>query len=555
MRILIEGEQYPIELLEELLGHQHFYITKKDKGIINYVGYLHDLVHGEVIYLLPKVFYWNRLIFGKYTLESLSNFPVELSAKHDKQYIWVRQLLVVFYKSLTEFKRRHQDTVIVEPIQSLELNSNLGNQEYTYLDLMLSFLNFYKKNKNHIQYRHIEQTTQHIKHPKWAKTIRKTIPLMKHRQEPIYTNVKNRKKVKNNEEELLTIFFSILNHFKTSHDLTITINPIYSIYKGKKFEWLQNNGLKVLRRIKYKYFSDQLRRTYQLCELYLSKTDQSNVKRKQTEFIAVRNYNIVFEDMVDKLFTDEQGQKIQQLKNNRDGKIIDHLYKYQSLIDDSHVFYIGDSKYYKSDNTASKTSVYKQFTYAKNVIQFNIDLFHEGKSLPRLRYRDELTEGYNISPNFFIYGYLPTSENGEMITDFEGDFLQKNDEKIHQSYHFKERLFDRDTLFVHPYQLNFLFVLNAYTLRNQSSIQKFRDNTKQVFRQNFIDFFNNAEECRFQFYVKTFEEEELTAFINLNFKALNGKMITLSKYQLLIAISSNDKSSFNLLESFETFQL
>ena len=98
---------------------------------------------------------------------------------------------------------------------------------------------------------------------------------------------------------------------------------------------------------------------------------------------------------------------IKDLKKNDDGKIIDHIYDYQSLIDTSNIFYIGDSKYYKSNSEVGNLSKYKQFTYAKNVIQFNIDLLNKDKKetyKPKIRYRDQLTEGYNITPNFFIYG-------------------------------------------------------------------------------------------------------------------------------------------------------
>ena len=108
---------------------------------------------------------------------------------------------------------------------------------------------------------------------------------------------------------------------------------------------------------------------YVLCEMYFSQFDKSSIKRKREDFLAISNYNLVFEDMVDKLFSDElntlevDGITIDKLKNNDDGKIIDHIYDYKSLIDTSNIFYIGDSKYYKSDSSAGKVSKYKQFTY------------------------------------------------------------------------------------------------------------------------------------------------------------------------------------------------
>ena len=48
-----------------------------------------------------------------------------------------------------------------------------------------------------------------------------------------------------------------------------------------------------------------------------------------------------------------------------------------------------------------------------NIIQYNIDLLNETGSYytENLRYRDKLTEGYNITPNFFIYGYINDYKN------------------------------------------------------------------------------------------------------------------------------------------------
>lgn len=99
------------------------------------------------------------------------------------------------------------------------------------------------------------------------------------------------------------------------------------------------------------------------------------------------------------------------LKEQDDGKRVDHIYSYRNLTnneEDRPIYYIGDSKYYKIGNKISDESVYKQFTYARNVIQWNLNLFldnsEENAALRKEHpiYRDELTEGYNIVPNFFI---------------------------------------------------------------------------------------------------------------------------------------------------------
>lgn len=60
-------------------------------------------------------------------------------------------------------------------------------------------------------------------------------------------------------------------------------------------------------------------------------------------------------------------------KNLEDGKIIDHLYKENSLIfssgESDKIWHIGDSKYYSDPEDIRGQSIAKQFTYAKNIIQ------------------------------------------------------------------------------------------------------------------------------------------------------------------------------------------
>lgn len=114
--------------------------------------------------------------------------------------------------------------------------------------------------------------------------------------------------------------------------------------------------------------------------------------------------------MVDSLISDEI---FADLKENEDGKEIDHIYKDRSLVDDSQIYYIGDSKYYFYGSDLEDKSIYKQFTYAKNIIQLNINIFNtptcardkkECEIVDNVRYRDPLTEGYNPTPNFLSVG-------------------------------------------------------------------------------------------------------------------------------------------------------
>jgi hypothetical protein len=550
MKILIEGENYPIEILNQVFDDPKFYTQNGSLGKITSVGYYHSYENKELVYMLPKVFMQDgeKTVFD-ISKEALFDFKNNESFKHKEEYNWIRQLLILFYKSLTEYQRRIKDTSIVDSSFTYEMNSNLGDLEYSYLDLLLSFVNFYKKNKNTILYKHIEYKSNQAKKPKWEKTIRKSLPILDAKKQPIYIEINNKKKIINEEEELLVYFFSILNKFNEDHQLYLKIDSSYQLIKGHKFQKLQENGLSKLRKIKHRYFSDVLRKMYLMCELYFAKTDTGSSKKKREEFIAVRNYNIVFEDMVDKLFSDKLDESkevhsvsLDELKYNEDGKIIDHVFDHKSLIDTSDIFYIGDSKYYKSGSEAGKLSKYKQFTYAKNVIQFNIDLWNDKEKVYKenIRYRDEITEGYNITPNFFIYGYIND------VHDFDAHHLIPKNDKPIKSFHFEDRLFDRDTLFVHQYEINFLYVLKAYSSFGGSKIDAFRKESKDKFRNQFIDFFNDSSKSQFEIFEKEISNESAKVLVESNFKLLNGKCFYSNDKKLLIAKYIDDKKNLDL---------
>ena len=582
MRILVEGQCYFVEDLKTIFNDPIFYTQKGDSAIINSVGYYYSREKKQIVYMLPKVFMtpevlkdsesdeeikclWNKknTIFKnpvnnqQLNLQELYEIDkLEGSIKHESKFAWIRHLTISFYNSLNEFKRRNWKTTIINTGISNDLNTNIGDDEYTYVDLVLSFTNFYKKNKSLILFRHIEHISNQAKKPKWEKTIRRSVPIIDKSHAPIYLDVRNKKSIINTEEELIIYFFSILNHFKEENNLNISIDKSYNLIKGEAFNNLLLNGVGAsrLRKIKYKYFSDTMRQMYKLCELYFDPLDIGSIRKSNEEFISFKKYNIVFEDMIDKLLTEDnnldnydkkikKGEiSIKKLKNNDDGKIIDHLFEYTGLIDTSNIFYIGDSKYYKPGNLTDKISVYKQFTYAKNIIQFNIDLFNvkSNYASDKIKYRDEITEGYNITPNFLLYGVINDHE------DFINDHLatiSSLKESIKHSYHWKTRLFDRDSLFICQYRINYLFVLNAYTEKSESSLDQYRIKTKDKFRKNFIDYFENIGESNFIFY--KLEMPNLKLFVNDNFKILNGKCYCLNDNTLLIAIHNEEKEEAN----------
>ena len=74
---------------------------------------------------------------------------------------------------------------------------------------------------------------------------------------------------------------------------------------------------------------------------------------------------------------------------------------------------------------------YKQYTYAKNVIQWNMNLFLDGDTKGQPQLRDTLTEGYNPIPNFFISARIPNRRNGgEKFLSFDEGKLNSQESGI-----------------------------------------------------------------------------------------------------------------------------
>ena len=543
MRIFIEGESYPIKTLKDTFGEK-FYLPNGQVGTIDNVGYYHN-IHNEVIYLLPKVFIDAKgLILNKYPKDLFAENSIDDVIESQDELNWLKRFLIIFYTGLIEYRVRYKNTIQSKG-DVLQLSSSLGENEYSYLDIVLSFVNFHKKNKNTIVFIHKKQTSAKHKKINWGKTVRKSNPFVTNEGIPIYLELNIKKKYIDTEEELLCMFYSVLNYLKTEYNFSVQIDESYTIARGSAYEKLAANAPKTLKKIRYKYFSDTLVKMYNLLVLYFSKSNKVSIQNKNEDFIMVKYYHLIFEDMIDKLITSKidtketsKGVSLKKLKENKDGKIIDHLFEYEALIDrDESIFYIGDSKYYKTNSEIQENSIYKQFTYAKNVIQFNIDLLNEDKKINNnIRYRDKVTEGYNITPNFFIQGVVTD------IFDFDDDKLAIDfDKGIKHSYHFKERIFDRDSLFVNHYSINFLFVLKSYTNKSSFELEKYRVEIHKKFRTNFVSYLKKQN--LFKFYQTEFESRELLKqFIDTEFRNLTGRVYVSksNNKRLILAVQTTD---------------
>ena len=358
----------------------------------------------------------------------------------------------------------------------------------------------------------------------WSRTISKSTAVIQRKngkQNVLYMNPVNKKRSINFDEELLIIYFSILQHLHDNYGFPVSISVNYPLIKGKQFQrYLEKFGVRRLQQIKYKYFSDKALQLWELCYAFFDQTRQIYVNTNKKDFLLVKNFNIVFEAIIDALIGDNPLPDGMD-KEQRDGKIVDHLYTAKSLIENQgNTYYIGDSKYYKLSGELDDTSVYKQYTYARNVIQWNLDIFNgENKHAKHsnVRLKDDETEGYNVIPNFFISARLDKSYS------YKIDGLQESDkaETRRRNYQFKNRLFDRDTLLLFHYDVNFLFVLSMYGKNNSSEITQWKTSIREKFRKTIQSWLQED----FSFYaMQPHPGIDTKVYIRDHFKEVIGKV-------------------------------
>lgn len=514
MKILIEQYGYNKERLSKLLDPHYFTELRDGKAKIPYVGYFLSRRIPDVVFILPKVFIIDGKAFGEYEPEEIIDFD-KLKQEHQAN---VFSLSVWVYRAIKHyFQRKDKYGEEAEIMQNVV--SHQGPRSETMIDIILSLLKFDKEHKNLFTY------ITRLKHSglnkiHWQKTISNTQALIQNGT-PVYLNPHTKQKAINFDEELIVLFYSVLNYL--NREFKFNVRPAFG-YELLKPDTIQSmidsgKGVRVLRQNRRKYFTDEMVQLWNLLFTFFEQSQYVQSKDNDDEqAMLVREFNLVFEDMIDSLIGDSDIRG--GLKEQKDGKIIDHIYRDSSLIEDKkQIYFIGDSKYYKDDNDIGPNSIYKQFTYAKNVIQYNIDFFNrapEEFERENLQYRDNTTEGYNITPNFFIRGHL----QADQLNNYTDDNLQlvKIDGKNYRiSYHFENRLFDRDTLILQTYNINFLFVLACYVQGAGEHTQKIRS----IFRENI----KSVLQSQYNFFaIKPKVQDEAEQFLHDNFQQVLGKV-------------------------------
>ena len=527
MRILIEEHAYDTtEEIMKVVDELGPTISVEGKVSVGYVGYYYNPAIKDCVFILPKVVLDEKeLVFGKHKPEDIVYLEKEGNPLEDDERKFIYELSVWIYRAITVFKERNKDSKIVLYKRIATIGHGRRRLSNTFLDILLSLVQLNNDNQDFFFFIIKNLHSGHNK-INWTKTISHTQAYLQNGT-PIYLKPVNKRKQVNFDEELMIIYFSILNYIHKEYGFPFDTDCHYDVINDHQFKsYLNGMGKARLQEIRYKYFSDKALELWELCYAFFDEAKQIAVNDRQREYLLVKSFEIVFEDIIDDLLGGRNDELPKDLQEQLDGKRVDHMFRYTALTEASNeiIYYIGDSKYYKRNTKIGKEALYKQFSYARNVIQWNLDLFLDenraNEQDDELRkgtgmLRDAETEGYNIIPNFFI-----SAKQQDLKMHSEITWLDKENNEF-TSRQFHNRLFDRDTLLVAHYDVNFLYVVTLYGKKNEGLKRGWRDKVRDQFRreiQAMLDY-------HFQFHVMTPREhvngEEV---LQQNFKELLGKV-------------------------------
>lgn len=545
MKILIEEYAYSPEDVRNALPDGRIMLTD-EKIKIEHVGYYHNSnstkeQNDDFVFFLPKVLLNEKgRVFAPASDPNGGFAPEEIidpekvnetKALTDGQKDFLYEFAVWIYRCISHFAETHPGTDAVW--RKHDAQSGAFKRKYvtnTLLDVILALLRFERENENYFLFK-IKECHSGLNRINWARTISGVQPVMQDGR-PLYLSLVNKRRVIDYDEELLVIFYSILNYAKEHFGFKVRAKLAFQLIKGEEFNrYLDGLGKIRLRQIKYKYFADRDLSLWELCFAFFDRAHQAVVSGGSEEYLLAKNFEIIFEAMVDELLGDVTLDKFKEL---RDGKEIDHLY-----IDDSIVrrgnfksLYIADSKYYRIGNALGPESVAKQFTYAKDVLQLDLNLFLFGEdAVQRVKnrrapfessglglIRDPETEGYDVIPNFFISAAI----NEEL--DYDRDNLNLrhlDDGREYRSVHFENRLFDRDTLILSHYDVNFLFILKLYAQNDEDERTSWKEEVRSKFKKEIRTLIGSHFEFRA---IMPHDGIDPDVFFHENFKHTLGKV-------------------------------
>lgn len=229
----VRGDQSTRDILADVVALP----IKENSYSPEYVGYCYSKVANDVIFFLPKVVLTgeqNReshadTIFGAspqeiidFDSDSIKTKFTEEGCKQYKEFL--STLAIWIYRAIAVYKHNNGENIL----QSKEYNTQSSGRKQkhnTLLDVIIALRDFNRNNQDYFTQiaKNVHSGYNKIQ---WSKTITSTQSIIKNGT-PVYFNPVNRKNTINFDEELLVIYFSILNYIREVHGFSFAINIGY----------------------------------------------------------------------------------------------------------------------------------------------------------------------------------------------------------------------------------------------------------------------------------------------------------------------------------------
>lgn len=133
----------------------------------------------------------------------------------------------------------------------------------------------------------------------------------------------------------------------------------------------------------------------------------------------------------------------------------------------------------------------------------------------------ELIHGTALSRNMREYSFFSYEVNEALHLSEQERELKTQERGVQLNRQFENRLFDRDTLLLCHYDVNFLYIVSLYGRNNKSARNIWREYVRKEFRSRIQGTLNQLYTFRT---IQPLKEMDCYRFIQDNFQRLNGKL-------------------------------
>ena len=145
--------------------------------------------------------------------------------------VWIYRAIAVYRDNCV---RQNKDHTIIRQQSAIKVGRGKHRTGNTFLDIILSLIEFARQNKDWFLFI-LKNNRSGFNKINWSKTIAKSQVVIQD-NEPVYIDPITKKRRINFDEELLVIFYSILNYVRQTYGFPVEVDLNYNLITGKRFE-------------------------------------------------------------------------------------------------------------------------------------------------------------------------------------------------------------------------------------------------------------------------------------------------------------------------------